>query len=103
MTMVIISRPIIRDFILRYPVSANALNKWYMEARRCDWSSFNELKKTCNSCDYIGKDRYVFDISGNKFRLIAMIHFDRRTIYIRKILTHEEYTVWSKEGLLNSA
>ena len=100
--MVIISRPVIRDFILRYPISANPLNKWYADARRNDWSSFNELKKTCNSCDYIGNDRYVFDIAGNKYRLIAMIHFGRRTIYIREILTHEEYGIWSKKGLLNT-
>lgn len=101
--MVIIARPILREFILRFPISANALNKWYTDATKADWKSLQELKRTFNSCDYIGNDRYVFDITGNRFRLIAMIHFRRRTIYIRKILTHDEYTAWSKKGLPDSA
>ncbi|MBO9631671.1 MAG: type II toxin-antitoxin system HigB family toxin [Chitinophagaceae bacterium] len=101
--MVIIARPMLREFILRYPISANALNKWYIDVSKADWKNLQELKRTFNSCDYIGNDRYVFDIAGNRFRLIAMIHFRRRTIYIRKILTHDEYTAWSKKGLLDSA
>lgn len=101
--MVIIARPVLREFILRYPISANALNKWYTDTSKAGWKNLQDLKTTFNSCDYIGNDRYVFDIAGNKFRLIAMINFRRRTIYIRKILTHEEYTIWSKKGLLDSA
>ena len=100
--MVIISRPIIKEFIARYPLSANALNKWYEEVKNSDWSNFNEVKKTWNTCDFIGNDRYVFDISGNNYRLIAMIHFKRRTLYIRKILTHNEYTELNKKGVLNT-
>lgn len=101
--MRIIARPVILDFIRAHSISANSLNKWYNDVKRADWKSFQEVKQTCNSCDYIGNDRYVFDIAGNKFRLIAMIHFTRGTIYIRKILTHDEYTTWSKQGRLNSA
>jgi mRNA interferase HigB len=96
--MVIISRSIIRDFIARYPLSANQLNEWYEKASIADWKNFQELKKTFNSCDSIGNDRYVFDIGGNNIRLIAMIHFRIRTLYIRRILTNNEYTVMSKKG-----
>lgn len=100
--MVIIARPIIRDFITRYPLSANALNEWYDKTKKSNWSKFPDVKQTWNSCDAIGNDRYVFDIDGNKFRLIAMIHFDNRTLYIRRILTHEEYTILSKAKKLDS-
>jgi mRNA interferase HigB len=99
--MVIISRPIIREFISKYPPSAKALNKWYSEVTQRDWKSFSELKETWNTVDFIGNDRYVFDIAGNNYRLIAMIHFTIRTLYIRKILTHNEYTELSKRDLLN--
>jgi mRNA interferase HigB len=100
--MVIISRPVIREFIARFPLSANALNEWYFKTKASDWSKFTEVKKSWNSCDSIGNDRYVFDIAGNHFRLIAMIHFKRRTLYIRRILTHEEYTDLSKRKLLQN-
>jgi mRNA interferase HigB len=100
--MVIISRPVIRDFITRYPLSANPLNEWYEKAKESDWTKFFDVKKTWNSCDFIGNDRYVFDIGGNNYRLIAMIHFKIRTLYIRKILTHQEYTEMNKKGALNT-
>ncbi len=100
--MVIISRPILREFIKKYPISAKALNDWYDKTEKGDWSKFTEVKQTWNSCDAIGNDRYVFDIGGNKFRLIAMIHFKKRTLYIRGILTHEEYTVLSKAKKLDN-
>lgn len=100
--MVVISRPIIREFISRFPLSANALNKWYDETKRADWGNFNSVKKTWSTCDFIGNDRYVFDIAGNHYRLIAMIHFKRRTLYIRRILTHDEYTELSKRNLLDT-
>lgn len=100
--MVVISRPILREFINRNPLSAGALNEWYEKTKNSDWKNFAELKKTWNSCDYIGNDRYIFDIAGNNYRLVAMIHFDRRTLYIRKILTHNEYTELSKRGKLET-
>ena len=100
--MVIISRPILRDFITRYPLSTKALNDWYEKTKKSDWSKFPDVKQTWNSCDAIGNDRYVFDIGGNKFRLVAMIHFKKRTLYIRRILTHEEYTTLSNAKKLTS-
>ena len=100
--MVVISRPVIREFISRYPLSANPLNEWYYKTKSSDWAKFNDVQKTWNSCDFIGNDRYVFDIAGNNYRLIAMIHFKRRTLYIRRILTHEEYDEMNKRKLLQT-
>lgn len=54
------------------------------------FNSFSELKKSFNSVDKV-KDFYVFDLGGNKLRLIANIHFQRQKVYIRHILTHKEY------------
>ena len=89
--MVIISRPAINEFISRHPRSASGLNDWYRKTSTADWSKFQDVKQTFATVDYIGNDRYVFDIAGNHYRLIAMIHFGIRTLYIRRILTHEEY------------
>ena len=102
--MVIIARPVIREFIAKYPLSANQLNDWYKKtsAVTADWSNFSEVRNTFNSCDAIGNDRYVFNVGGNNIRLVAMIHFKRRTLYIRGIYTHEEYSQLSKKGELNT-
>lgn len=69
----------------------DVLNDWYIRVKLADWSNFNELKREFSSCDYVGNDRYVFNIKGNRYRLVAIIHFDVRTVYIRFIGTHAQY------------
>lgn len=100
--MVIISRPIVEAFIKKHPPSASSLNSWYFNAKKADWSTLSEVKQVFPSCDYIGNDRYVFNIAGNNYRLVAMIHFSRRTLYIRGIYTHVDYDELTKKGVLNT-
>jgi len=89
--MVIISKAVLVEFGLKYADSIDALNKWYEESKKADWNTFAEIKRTFNSVDYVGNDRYVFNIKGNNYRLVTMIFFDIRTVYIRFIGTHKEY------------
>lgn len=63
---------------------------WYALMSKADFGSFAELKKVFGSVDKVGKFT-VFDIGGNKYRLIVAIHFNRRKVYIRHVLTHAEY------------
>ena len=89
--MVIITKSKINDFINQHPAAANALDTWYKICKDSSWKNHAALKDIFLSADYIGNERYVFNIKGNEYRLIAMIHFDIRTMYIRFIGTHEEY------------
>lgn len=89
--MVIIKKTTLSDYAAKHPNSTEALNKWYEIVRKQDWKSFSDIKETFNSVDTAGNDRYVFNIKGNSFRLVTMIHFNKRTIYIRFIGTHKEY------------
>lgn len=89
--MVIISKTILVEFGLQHADSIEPLNKWYENTKNADWSNFSEIKKTFNSVDSIGNDRYVFNIKGNTYRIVAMIFFDIRTIFIRFVGTHKEY------------
>ena len=98
--MVIISQKTVHDFATKYPLSADAINRWYKVASHANWRNFLDVKESFNTADYIGNDRYVFDIGGNKFRLVAMIHFKIRTLYIRFIGTHNQYTELNKKKLL---
>jgi mRNA interferase HigB len=55
-----------------------------------DFGTFSELRATFPSADKVG-DLIVFNVGGNKYRLIASIHFNRGKVYIRHVLTHSEY------------
>ena len=63
---------------------------WYAIMARTEFGPFAELKRVFRSVDKVGKFT-VFDIAGNKYRLIAAIHFNRKKVYIRHVLTHAEY------------
>jgi mRNA interferase HigB len=89
--MVIISKAILVEFGIEHAESIEALNKWYAFCKKANWNTISEIKTTFPSLDYIGNDRYVFNIKGNKYRLVAMIFFDIRTMFIRFIGTHAEY------------
>lgn len=89
--MVVISYGTIRDFNLRHADAKDALNNWYRLVIQANWSDFHEVKRMFNAVDAIGSDRFVFNIKGNRYRLVALIFFDVRTVYIRFIGTHAEY------------
>ena len=89
--MVIISKATIRAFIQNHPDVENALEKWYNDTKAANWEDFSEVKKTFNTTDSVGNDRYIFDIKGNQYRLVALIIFKVRTVFILFIGTHKEY------------
>jgi len=100
--MVIITKGAIHSFANKQRTAKVPLNDWYGKCKQAQWKNFAEVRQTFNSVDSIGNDRYVFDIGGNNFRIVAMIHFSIRTVYIRAILTHKEYDMLNKLGRLNS-
>ena len=89
--MVIISKSIIYYFCQNHATVVDSLNEWYIKSKSADWGNFSDLKNDFSSADFVGNDRYVFNIKGNRYRLVAMIHFSIRTIYIRFIGTHADY------------
>ena len=64
--MVVVSKSVLRDFAEKYPVAANAVFKWYEVVCSADWKNFSEMKKSFNSVDAVGNDRYVFNLRGNQ-------------------------------------
>lgn len=88
--MHIITRKRVIEAEEKYPQVATALRGWYQIINQSDFSNFAELKNTFNSVDKVG-DLYVFNIGGNKLRMIAAIHFNTGRVFIRAILNHSEY------------
>jgi mRNA interferase HigB len=88
--MHIITRKRLNDFVELYPDTKTALESWYSIVKKENFENFNTLRRLFPSADTVGK-LTVFNIGGNKVRLIAAIHYNRKKIYIRAILTHKEY------------
>ncbi|MCC5604986.1 type II toxin-antitoxin system HigB family toxin [Nostoc favosum] len=88
--MHVISRKALRQFWEKYLDSETALIRWFKLMNSANFQTFEELRSVFPSADLVG-DLIVFNIGGNKYRLITSIHFNRQKVYIRDILTHSEY------------
>ena len=93
--MHIIAYPMLRDFSIQHPTSETSLNAWFKKVKKLDFSNFNDLRAVFPSADFVknaqDKSLTIFNIHGNNVRLIAAIHYNTKTVYIRHILTHADY------------
>lgn len=81
----------IREFAGRYHDADIALRDWYKKTQNSSWKNLADIKETFNTADYVGNNRFVFNIKGNHYRLVAIIIFASQKVYIRFIGTHKEY------------
>jgi mRNA interferase HigB len=95
--MHVITRKRLNEFALKHPEARSSLARWYAIVRKNRFESFARLREIFPYADQVGQFT-VFDIGGNKVRLIAALHYNRNKIYIRSVLTHEEYNAgkWKK-------
>jgi len=91
--MRVITRKRLNDFATRYPDTATALSRWYKTVKENDFASFSELRQQFPAADQVGKygNTRSSTLAATKRALVTAIHFNRRKIYIRAILTHAEY------------
>ncbi len=88
--MKLISNKPLRDFADRHPEAGTALQAWRRLIERGDFDSFSALRQTFTAVDKVGP-RYVFNIGGNKYRLVAAIAFQPRIVWVKAVLTHSDY------------
>lgn len=91
--MKIISRPILRSFWERVGCedARQALLSWFKEAEKATWKSPVDVKRLYGSADVVGDGRIVFNIGGNKYRLVVWVRFGIGLVLIKWVGTHEEY------------
>lgn len=89
--MHVISYKHIREFTKDNPDSRVKLGRWYKWMKKGQFNNLHELKTKFSGVDYIGNDRYVFNLGGNKYRLVAIVNFKAHRAYIRYIGTHDNY------------
>ena len=98
--MRLLSKKKVREYGEANAQAKEELAIWFAKMELGNWHTLNELKEDILSVDYIGNDRYVFNVKGNHYRVIVMMFFPTQRIYIREILTHAEYSKLSKKDIL---
>jgi len=88
--MRIIKRGALVQFWQKHPDAKASLESWYAVARTAAWKTPAEMKQVYPSADLVGR-RTVFNIAGNKYRLIARVNYLTRRVFVLYILTHAEY------------
>lgn len=90
--MNVISVKRIREFCSTYRDAESSLAAWHKTTKKANWRNLVEFKQVCTSADLVG--RYVvFNMKGNKYRLIARIVYRSQTVFIVAVMTHEEYSL----------
>ena len=94
--MRVISRKRLREFAQQHPDAAEPLEKWYRLFRQAKWENLQEVRRVYPHADMVtvasGNSVTVFNICGNKYRLIAAIHYNRQRVYVLRLLRHAEYS-----------
>jgi mRNA interferase HigB len=90
-TMRIISKKTLKDYWEKEPAAKAALEAWHAEAKNAEWTSPADVKASYGNASILKDGRVVFNICGNKHRLVVWINYDFFTIYIRFVGTHKQY------------
>ena len=89
--MHVIKKRTLADFWKKHADARISLNAWFYEAKAADWQSPQDIKDRYRSADFIQGNRVVFNVGGNKYRLIVRIAYKPGLVYIRFVGTHAEY------------
>ena len=87
----IIARRALREFWERHPDAEQPLRAWYHDARKADWRLPADIKRVYANASIVAENRVVFNIHGNKYRLVVAINYPYRMCYIRFVGSHQAY------------
>lgn len=91
--MKIIATPPLRQFSIKHPDGHTAINLWELATKQARWKTPADIKAQFSSASFIAKNRVVFNIGGNKYRLVVAIAYRIGVVYIKFIGTHAQYDV----------
>lgn len=89
--MRIISRKRLRDFWIQYPDVQSSLEAWYADVKQAQWKTPADIKNVYRNASIVANNRAIFNIKGNKYRLVVAVQYEYGIVYIRFIGTHPEY------------
>jgi mRNA interferase HigB len=89
--MRIISRKALREFWEQHPDARQALQAWYVDAKRAIWRTPADIKSVYRNASIVANNRVVFNVKGNRYRLVVAVQYEYGIVYIRFVGTHQEY------------
>lgn len=89
--MRVISRKTLREFAEQHPDARHALEAWYADVKHATWKTPADIKDVYRNASILANNRVVFNIKGNKYRLVVAIQYEHEIVYIRFIGSHREY------------
>jgi mRNA interferase HigB len=89
--MRIISRKTLKEFWGRHPDGKQPLQAWYVDAKHAVWKSPADIKDVYRNASFVANNRVLFNIKGNKYRLVVAVQYEYGIVYIRFAGTHQEY------------
>ncbi|AFZ67768.1 type II toxin-antitoxin system HigB family toxin [Deinococcus peraridilitoris] len=95
MGMNVISKRPLQAFWEKHADAREPLEAWYKTIRSRDLVSFEDLRTTFPYVDHVGPDYLIFNIKGNRYRLITRVKYVAKTLWIKDVLTHDEYSAWT--------
>lgn len=87
----------LREFWKKHPQAEVPLRSWYAEASRAEWKSPAAIKAAHRNASFLANNRVVFNIKGNDYRLIVVVHYNTGIMFIRFVGTHAEYDALDAE------
>lgn len=92
--MRVISKKALVEFWTTHPNAQAPLDAWYRLFKKAEFANFAEVKQVFGSADRVPPDHLVFNIGGNKYRLVVSVGFQVQICWIKRVMTHEEYDRW---------
>ncbi|MBI4304627.1 MAG: type II toxin-antitoxin system HigB family toxin [Chloroflexi bacterium] len=89
--MHVISRKKLREFWENRPDARSSLESWFVDVKHAEWQKPDDIKAVYRNASIIGNSRVVFNIKGNKYRLVISVQYAHRIVLIRFVGTHQEY------------
>jgi mRNA interferase HigB len=87
----VVKKKTLQDFWREHPKAELPLRAWLKDAERANWKTMHDIKAYARTADVVGDHRVVFDIGGNKYRLVVLCLLGKGRLYIRFVGTHRDY------------
>lgn len=92
--MKVVGRQHVEEFCQRHSDASGRMNAWLLEVERAEWKTPADVKARYPSASFLAQNRVVFNIGGNRFRILTKVTYQLQIVLIERVGTHDEYDSW---------